>query len=218
MEKSSLRDEELWQKIVAGDNRAFSIFYDRYWLRMYKAAIYYLKDSNGAEEVVQEVFLQIWTKKETLEIHNFTAYLNSSTRYEVFRRIKVAKRSLLISQKEIAEVITVYNEGDYRLNEIDNINLLNDCLKHLPNRCREIFYLSKDQQLTNKEISEKLGISKHTVENQLAIALKHVKVNLSRIAILLLLIIKLGIILEISTISNSNHPLKICYRNYKGRC
>lgn len=192
MTKTSLSDEELWRGIVAGDNRSFAMFYERYWLRMYKAALYYLRDRDASEEVVQEVFVLIWNKRETLDIKNFACYLNATTRYEVFRRMKAAKHSFLEFHENCpAPKNVAYNYGYEKLNELDNTNLLDDCLKDLPKRCREIFYLSKVQQLSNNEIADQLGVSKHTVENQLAIALKHVKINFSKVAILGLLLLKI---------------------------
>ncbi|MBE9586649.1 sigma-70 family RNA polymerase sigma factor [Mucilaginibacter sp. JRF] len=191
MAKIFRSDEDLWHDILAGDDRAFAEFYDRYWLRMYKAALYYLKDADASEEVVQEVFVLIWNKRHTLDIKNFAAYLNSSTRYEVYRRLKAAKSIFIeLDESKISPLSVVYNKGDEKLNETDSTNILNECLQELPKRCREIFYMSKVKQLTNTEIAEQLGISKHTVENQLAVALKYLRVNLSKIAVLVLLLMK----------------------------
>ncbi|MDB5149307.1 MAG: polymerase sigma-70 factor, partial [Mucilaginibacter sp.] len=74
MAKASLSDEEFWQRIIAGDGRSFALFYDRHWLKMYKAALYYMKDAGAGEEVVQEVFVTIWNKRQTPDIKNISAY------------------------------------------------------------------------------------------------------------------------------------------------
>jgi RNA polymerase sigma-70 factor (family 1) len=192
MAKASLSDEELWQRIIAGDGRSFALFYDRYWLKMYKAALYYLKDANAGEEVVQEVFVTIWNKRQTLDIKNFAAYLNSVTRYEVYRRLKIAKHSPIEFYDEFpATAGVVYNMGYEHLNELDHEFMIQECLKELPKRCREIFQMSKTQHLSNTEIAALLEISKHTVENQLAIAIKHIRQNMSKVAVLTLLLIRI---------------------------
>ncbi|UOE50603.1 sigma-70 family RNA polymerase sigma factor [Mucilaginibacter sp. SMC90] len=192
MAKASLSDEELWQRITAGDGRSFALFYDRYWLRMYKAALFYLKDTSASEEVVQEVFVIIWNKRQTLNINNFAAYLNSVTRYEVYRRLKMAKHSLIDFYEEFpATGAVVYNMGYERLTELDHEFMMQECLKELPKRCREIFQMSKMQHLSNTEIASLLEISKHTVENQLAIATKHLKQNIDKVAIFALLLIRI---------------------------
>lgn len=188
MNRKSQSDEELWMNILDGDDQSFAIFYDRYWLRMYKAAQYYLRDPDASEEVVQEVFLLIWNKRHHLQIKNFAAYLNSATRYEVYRKLKAAKNSLLEFHENYNFASSVvYNQGYDRLNEIDKHNQLQRCLNALPERCREIFYLSKFRHLSNTEIAEHLGITKHSVENQLSTALKHLRINFTSVAILVYL-------------------------------
>ncbi|OOQ58776.1 RNA polymerase sigma factor [Mucilaginibacter pedocola] len=190
--KILLTDEELWQQVQADDHRAFGLLYDRYWLRLYKAAAHYIKDQGLCEEVVQEVFVCIWKKRESLDIRNFGHYLNSCTRYEVYRRAKAAKLLLLESidndGHEYAEYGSVNNLGYEKLAVSDNQSILEACLKSLPKRCTEIFYLSKFRDLSNTEIAEQLNISKHTVENQLSVAVKHVKTNFHKISILLALL------------------------------
>ncbi len=94
MANASLSDEELWRNVTNGDDRSVALLYHRHWLKMYKAALYFLKDKEAAEEVVQEVFVLIWSKRNSLNIKHFAAYLNAATRYEVFRKLKAAKQSI----------------------------------------------------------------------------------------------------------------------------
>ena len=107
MAKIFISDEQLWEDILVGDNRAFAAFYDRHWLPLYKAALYYLKDQNKAEEVVHEIFVEIWNKRHTLNIKNFPAYLNSATRYEVYRRMKSAKSNQIELQNAFSYIVKI---------------------------------------------------------------------------------------------------------------
>ena len=185
MGKSALSDEELWYYVANGDDKAFGLLYDRYWLQLYKAALYFLKDRTAAEEVVQEVFVLIWSKRSALNIQNFAAYLNATTRYEVYRKLEAAKQSILEYREDCPPPENVaHNKGYEKLMEIDRTNALAACLKDLPKRCRDIYYLSKIENLSNTEIADRLGISKHTVENQLAIAVKHVRLNFGKVVLL----------------------------------
>ncbi|MCW3110281.1 MAG: polymerase sigma factor, sigma-70 family [Segetibacter sp.] len=190
MLNESLSDQELWEAILKEDSQAFAMFYNRFWLRLYKTAFHYIKDSTVCEEVVHDVFIIIWNKRKSLKIEHFVSYLNATTRYEVFRYIKATKLSILEYNESYVEKSSdaVFNLGQVRLNEHDIEHQLNAYLKGLPKRCREIFYLSKIQQLTNEEIAKQLGISKHTVENQLTYALKHLKVSAKGLSILSLFV------------------------------
>jgi RNA polymerase sigma-70 factor (family 1) len=191
MINKTLSDHELWSAILNDDSQAFAALYDRYWLRLYKTASHYIKDSDACEEIVHDVFIIIWNKRRSLKIEHFSSYLNAITRYEVFRHIKVAKMSKLEYNENYTDESKNYafNLGQLRLNELDLENTLDGYLQQLPKRCRQIFYMSKIQQLNNDEIARELGISKHTVENQLTYALKYLKASIKDLSILGILLL-----------------------------
>jgi len=190
MLNANLSDHELWDAILNDDSKAFAMLYNRYWLRLYKTARHYINDTDACEEIVHDVFIIIWNKRKSLKIEHFANYLNAITRYEVFRHMKVAKLSKLEYNEMYVEDLTglAVNFGQVRLNEQDFEYILKEHLKELPKRCREIFYMSKIQQLSNDEIAKELGIAKHTVENQLTFALKHLKSSIKDLSILLILL------------------------------
>lgn len=185
----NLSDHELWEAILNDDSKAFSMLYDRYWLRLYKTACHYINDTDVCEEIVHDVFIIIWNKRMSLKIEHFASYLNAITRYEVFRHIKITRLSKLEYNENYAENLTglAVNLGQIKLSEQDCEYMLKEYLRELPKRCREIFYMSKIQQLNNEEIAKRLGITKHTVENQLTFALKHLKTSIKDLFILLIL-------------------------------
>lgn len=185
-----LSDDVLWDAILNDDSKAFAALYDRYWLRLYKTACHYIKDNDACEEIVHDVFIIIWNKRKSLKIEHFASYLNAITRYEVFRHIKATKLSKIEYNENYVEEVTelTFNLGQAKLNDLDFEYVLNEHLKKLPKRCREIFYMSKIQQLTNDEIAKALGITKHTVENQLTVALKHLKTSFKGLCALSILI------------------------------
>lgn len=177
MPKKTFSDHELWDGVLIDDPKAFAALYSRYWLRLYKTANFFIKDTDACEEIVHDVFVLVWNKRHTINIERFGSYLNAMARYEVFRHIKAAKLSKIEYTESYLENIedNTLNLGALKIEESDLENTLINSLKGLPSRCREIFYLSKIQHLTNEEISKKLDISKHTVENQLSQALKHLR-------------------------------------------
>jgi len=180
MLKSQLTDDELWKAVALNDARALTVLYNRYWKKLYKTAEYYLKDSDIAEQVVHDVFVVLWKRRAYLNIKNFANYIHITARYHVFKQLKAKKLSPIeyIESYEDLETENSYNKAEAKLNYRDFENRLAECLEPLPKRCREIFWLSRIENLSNEEIAEKFGISKRTVENQITAALRHIRSSL----------------------------------------
>ncbi|MDB5011249.1 MAG: polymerase sigma-70 factor [Mucilaginibacter sp.] len=184
MPLSSLSDADLWSLIVNDNYRAFTVLFQRYWLKLYKTAQKYIKDDQACEESVHDLFLNIWNRRNYLIINNFDHYLKASIRYQVYAHLKKAKLSLISYQENLHKdgLSFTVNNGYEKILYSELEEQLNEQLNALPDRCREIFLLSRKNHLTNTEISEKLSISKRTVENQITIALKHLRLYFKHIA------------------------------------
>jgi len=172
---NSLSDSDLWSLIVTDNYRAFTVLFERHGLRLYKTAQKYIKDEAICEEVVHDLFLNIWNRRQHLAINDFNHYLKAATRYQVYNYLKRAKLS------------SELNKGQEKLLYLELEEQLNEQLNALSDRCREIFLLSRKEHLTSTEIGERLSISKRTVENQITIALKHLRINFKNITSFLLL-------------------------------
>jgi len=181
----TLSDQELWTSILNGDNAAFSILFDRYWTSVYTTAYSYLKDEAASKDITHDIFLNIWQKRQQLQILSFPAYLRAASRYHVYKYIKQAKALPVTYRPELEESAThvCHNQGDENLGCQELQHSIDEYLTGLPKRCREIFFLSRQQHLTNDQIAGKLGISKRTVENQLTHALHHLRGMLKDISI-----------------------------------
>lgn len=179
-----LTDEALWNSVKNNDSRSFVVLYNRYWKKLYKTGDYYLKDSDTAEQIVHDVFVVLWRRRQYLEIKNFANYIHVTARYHIFKELKARKISPIeyIENYDDIDIETSRNQAEEKLDYKDFEDSLAQCLKPLPKRCREIFWLSRIENLSNEEIAEKLGISKRTVENQITHALKHIRVSLHDIS------------------------------------
>lgn len=177
MYKSELSDHELWEAIALDDTRAFTTFYDRHWKGIFRTAFHYLHDHEVAERLLQDVFVSLWKRRRNLKIKNFKAYFIVATRYHVFSYLRSIKLSPVIYLENFdeCEQQSLINEAEDRSDLTDFKQLLSSHLAELPKRCREIFWLSRVNQLSNDEIAKKLDVSKRTIENQIAIATKHLK-------------------------------------------
>lgn len=184
MFKAPLSDVELWNAIRCNDEMAFTALFDRYWVRLYKTAVRYLKDHEAGEEVVHDVFLNIWERRHQLEIESFPNFLLTAIRYQVYNRMRSAKPRIILTSTGIELNELDHNKGENRIKDQELQQELNQYLDQLPKRCQEIFYMSRVNQLSNQEIAGRLGISKRTVENQITVALKHLRVSLKNIWII----------------------------------
>ncbi|HMG07179.1 MAG TPA: RNA polymerase sigma-70 factor [Mucilaginibacter sp.] len=184
---SPLSDVELWNAICCNDELAFTALFDRYWVRLYKTAVRYLKDHEASEEVVHDVFLNIWKRRHQLEIESFPNFLLTAIRYQVYNRMRSAKPRVILTAADIELNELDHNKGENRIKDQELQQELNQYLDQLPKRCQEIFYMSRVNQLSNQEIAGRLGISKRTVENQITAALKHLRVSFKNIWIITLL-------------------------------
>jgi RNA polymerase sigma-70 factor (family 1) len=187
MAKDALSDAELWNAIRNDNYRAFTTLFERYWLTLYKTANHYIKDPEAAEEAVHDLFVNLWKARQTLQIADFKTYLKIATRYEVLRMVKKRKAIPLSYYDELPPETdrAVTNSGYENVRNRELEYELERYLSKLPDRCREIFLLSRKDHLSNTEIAERLGISRRSVENQITAALKYLRLNFKHIAVLI---------------------------------
>lgn len=179
-------DADIWLAIRNEDKTAFNLLFNRYWGRLYNTALSLLRDSEASEEVVHDVFLNIWLKRNTLEITDFKNYLISATRYHIYRELK-GKKALQELPVEYTAAFSS-NYAEEKLSEQTFREQLSFYLGALPKRCKEIFLLSRQENLSNQEIADRLNISKRSVENQITHALQYLRVNLKNFFLLLILL------------------------------
>jgi RNA polymerase sigma-70 factor (family 1) len=159
------------------DPVVFEKIYNQYWSKLYLAAYNVLRNRQAAEDIVQEVLVQLWFKKDNTKIANLGAFLYTAVRYKVLDAIRSGKVKQNFAQRIAEGPLCNDTEEQYREKELKG--LLHQLVGSLPEKCREIFILSRNQQLTTKEIAHRLGITPKTVENQLTIALKRLKASMA---------------------------------------
>lgn len=177
----NLSDKDLWEAVVADNSRAFAVLYNRHWKKLYSSAMYYLKDSDAAEQILHDAFVTLWQRRKHLRIENFNSYIYVTTKYHVYKHLRAPKRIHTEPLEDYNELATVLSTAEDKLNHDDVEYNLRKCLSELPEACRRIFLMSRLEQLTNDEIAQKLGITKRTVENQITHALRHLRLSRSEI-------------------------------------
>ncbi len=187
IDKSS-SDEILVEAMKNGGSESFNILFHRHWQKLYTTAFAISRDSEVSSEIVHDIFLNLWLKREKLQIGSFKGYITASARYHVYRYIRNAKRSVVEYREDIELDSQVsVNDGELNIRYQELEQHVDRYLKGLPKRCQEIFTLSRRDELSNDEIAKRLDISKRTVENQLTQALHHLRVSLKDISVVIVM-------------------------------
>lgn len=182
-------DADLWLAVRNGEKTAYNLLFNRYWGRMYQTANNMLNDEEASETIVHDVFLTLWLKREELQINHFRNYIISATRYHVYRVLKSKKVFQVVEAEE--HMAVVGNAAEERIAEQSFHRQLHASLSNLPKRSKEIFLLSREEQLSNQEIAERLNISKRSVENQITHALQHLRLYLKQLLMAGIMLISL---------------------------
>lgn len=169
-------DNELVERLKQDDSLAFELIYRRYAPSLFQAALHILKEPEICEDIIQELFIGLWSKRRSLNIINLKPYLYRATRNNVLMAIRTNRVQVNIDE---LEKLTSSYTSDEALMEHQLQNTLKESLELLPKKCRMIFQMSRFEHLSHSEIAHQLNISVKTVENQIGIALKRLKILLS---------------------------------------
>lgn len=180
-------EKEAIQLLRKGDANVYREIFNAFYTPLCQYALIYLDDTVEAEEIVHQFFIKLWEKRTELEIRiSLKSYLFQSIRNQCFNHIRDQKRKMHVVdsleelENELLQEIAVHEEMDLPTLKSE----IEKAIQLLPPKCREIFLLSREKELSYREIAEELDVSKKTVENQMGIALKRLKEELSPILFL----------------------------------
>lgn len=169
-------DPELLDLIQNGDSLAFKELYNRYWDMLLDMAYKRLGYIEIAEEVIQDIFVNLFLRKEKLEVRSsLEGYLKNALKYKIFDVF----RSMAVHDRYVATML--HQPAPYCQTPETNLEAkelsekINMITEKLPQKCREVFLLSRIEQLSNKSIAEKLDISVSTVEKHIGKAMDIMK-------------------------------------------
>lgn len=186
MEYSRQSDHELLMMMKSGNIQGFNVLFSRHWTSLFQIARKILDDDDLAKDTLQEAFVSFYEKARQKEITHVKAYLLKSVKYQCFMQLRSGK----ISAKHLhrLETVAAVNYVDEYMDAAELQTLLQQEMQLLPEKCREVFYLSRYERLSNKTIAHQLNISQKTVEHQITKALKTLKFTLDKLALAAFLI------------------------------
>lgn len=172
-------DMVLVQRLQGNDEEALTIIYNEYWEIMFLASYNLVKDRAVCEDIVQEVFISLWQRRAKLEIKvSLKSYLYTSTVYKVYDHFNKNKKMLKDELFDNFESKIETSNPETKLMHQELIAYMDSIVDSLPDKCKEVYKLSREKMLTNKEIAEQLNISQRTVEGHISKALKVLKETL----------------------------------------
>ena len=169
-------DDRLLESISLDDKASLEQIYKKYWYKLYIYAFNVLREREICEDIVQEIFVDLWTKRQDQQISDLNSYLYQSVKYQIINHFRSSKY-----KKQLLMKFDLVNT-EYKIDELYEKKELKAHIKKtiskLPKQRRLIFQMSRYDGFSNKEISENLNISLQTVKNQISESLKFIRKSL----------------------------------------
>lgn len=166
--------EQLW----TGGEAAFEKLFERYYTRLVVFAIKYVNDEDTAREMVQDVFVAFYEKRNSLHVHtSIKSHLYQSVRNRCLNHIK--REKIVRGHHDQIQLANQNDEAffDKTVETTEFENSVFNLIKALPEKCRQIFEMSRFEGVKNDDIAAQLNISKRTVETQISKALRFLRDN-----------------------------------------
>jgi len=177
-------ESKILKELKKGDHAAFEKIFERYSKQLFQFSLSYLKSEEAAEDIVQEVFIKIWNNRKELKTDTsfqsylFTIALNSVRKYfNQLSRLNELKHDILFDSSGLKSDFD--DRSDYQA----MLDKLEELIKQMPEKRREVFIKKKIEEKSLKEISEELNITTKTVEYHITEAMRFLKSEFDKLQI-----------------------------------
>lgn len=178
---SQKNNEELFifRRMAEGDKAAFRFFFDKYYSDLCNFVHVYVHDQAISEQIVQDIFVYLWEKKDKIGIGtSLRSYLLRAAKNKSLNYLRNEKTRLGIQENLAHSQAHNHETPEYIFNAGQLRGVIEESVDRLPPKCRQVYILGKEKDLSYKEIARKLNISVKTVENHMGKALKQLRENL----------------------------------------
>ncbi len=186
---STLTDIELTDLLKSGDQLAFTEIYHRYSSLLYVYAYKLLGDTDAAKDLTQELFINLWDKRTTIDFNkSVSSYLYTAVRYKFLKLVSHQKVRTVYAEQFLNLFEEGTNSTDAYISEKDLIMQVEKLIEDLPPKMAQAFRLSRLKHKSNQDIAEELEVSEKTVKNLVSQANKHLKPKIDKLKLLLFLL------------------------------
>lgn len=169
-----LLDDRLLRQLKNGDRKAFVAVYNKYHQQLYSYILYFIKDRQFAEDVLQEVFVKIWEHKSRINLQlSFNAYVYRIARNTVLKRMRSMAYEKVIEYA--SEEQFSHTNGEDALLWKQYSALFREAVEHLSEQRKKVFKLCREEGKTYENVSQELGIAPSTVKDHMIKAIRFIK-------------------------------------------
>ena len=183
-DRFSLPDEELIIMLRSDNTAALKEIFHRFHIRLFQMAVGVLRNEDLSKDIVQDVFIDLWNRRHTSNIQSLNNYLVTAIKFQALKQLRNGK--LQDHHLKLIQNIQFVNQTEESINFSELDASLKLALDQLPPRCKQVFELSRFDNLSHKEIAGKLGITAKTVEVQIHKALMVLRKRLDKTVVVLL--------------------------------
>lgn len=176
-------EHELVIRLIDGDGDAFCELYAAYKNRLLYFAMKFVKSRDFAEDIFQDAFTIIWQSRRFINPDaSFSSYLYTIVRNRILNQIRDANKENTLKEQILSQAIDYTDDTKENILANDLREIINKALEKLTPRQREIFEMSREAQMSHKEIADALGISVNTVQEHISVSLRTIRTFLSKYA------------------------------------
>lgn len=169
-------DHELTSLLKGDDHAAFTEIYKRYWKKMLLIAWNHSNNNTTSKDIVHEVFISLWERRNLVEVLNLAAFLATSVKFSIYKYYQRESR-----RTELSRLNYEFNELTHDEEKLDALFLqeyINGIVEEMPERCQLVFRYSREAGMKNNEIALKINVTEKAVEANLTRALKIIRAEL----------------------------------------
>lgn len=167
--------------VSEGNQRAFTELFNLYYANLYRFVRYFLSETD-AEDIVSEVFVSLWNnRKKLVLVNNFNSYIYAMARNEAYAYLRLQNKIQNVSLDDMPVSLSICEESaEGRIIEKEMIEVYNKAVAQLPERCKLIFLMVREEKLKYKEIADVLQITTGTIEQQMNQAIKRISATIEQ--------------------------------------
>ena len=178
-------DDQLAHLLQSGNEVAYCAVYNRYWKSLFQSAFKVLQEKEAAEDVVQEVFVSLWKRRQVQAIEVLPAYLHQAVRFQVLKAIRAGKASADFIARLGKVTETIMEEEPVLFKEMQG--LFAEILARMPEDVQDVFLLNREKGMSYREIAMVKNISVKTVEKKMSFALREFRKGVQEAVVFILL-------------------------------